>query len=94
MTGTVRVATVYSVGLHVMPPHIGGFLRDHPQVNVRLEYKRTDEIYAACVAGILQLGIVAFPQPRAQLEVVPLWHDRLVFVCSPSIAWPTGPSCA
>lgn len=83
MTGTVRVATVYSVGLHVMPPHIKGFLRDHPQVNVRLEYKRTDEIYAACVAGILQLGIVAFPQPRAQLEVVPLWHDRLVFVCSP-----------
>lgn len=83
MSGTVRVATVYSVGLHVLPPHIKGFLRDHPQVNIRLEYKRTDEIYAACLGGILQLGIVAFPLPKAQIEVVPLWHDRLVFVCSP-----------
>lgn len=83
MAGTVHVATVYSVGLHVLPPHLKQFLKAHPQVNVRLEYKRTNEVYAACASGILQFGIVAFPLRRAHLEVVPLWHDRLIFVCSP-----------
>lgn len=83
MSGTVHVATVYSVGLHVLPPHLKQFLKAHPQVNVRLEYKRTNEVYAACQSGVLQFGIVALPQRRARLEVVPLWHDQLVFVCSP-----------
>lgn len=83
MAGTVHMATVYSVGLHVLPPHLKRFLQAHPQVNVRLEYKRTNEVYAGCLSGILQLGIVAFPMRRPQLEVVPLWNDRLVFVCSP-----------
>ena len=89
MSGTVRVATVYSVGLHVLPPHLKGFLQEHRQVNVRLEYKRTNEVYAACASGVLQFGIVAFPLRRAQIEVVPLWHDRLLFVCSPEhrLAW-------
>lgn len=83
MSGTVRVATVYSVGLHVLPPHLKSFLREYPQVNVRLEYRRTDEVYAGCLSGDLHFGIVALPMRRAQLEVIPLWHDRLVFVCSP-----------
>lgn len=83
MAGTVHVATVYSVGLHVLPPHLKRFLKAHPQVNVRLEYKRTNEVYAACASGVLQFGIVAFPLRRTHLEVVPLWHDRLLLVCSP-----------
>lgn len=83
MAGTVHAATAYSVGLHVLPPHLKQFLKAHPQVNVRLEYKRTNEVYAACASGVLQFGIVAFPLRRAQLAVVPLWHDRLIFVCSP-----------
>lgn len=83
MAGTVHVATVYSVGLHVLPPHLKRFLKAHPQVNVRLEYKRTNEVYAACTSGVLQFGIVAFPLRRTHLEVVPLWHDRLLLVCSP-----------
>ena len=83
MSGTVHVAPVYSVGLHVLPPHLKQFLKAHPQVNVRLEYRRTNEVYAACQSGVLQFGIVALPQRRARLEVVPLWHDQLVFVCSP-----------
>ncbi len=89
MAGTVHVATVYSVGLHVLPPHLKRFLKANPQVNVRLEYKRTNEVYAACASGVLQFGIVAFPLRRAQIEVVPLWHDRLLFVCSPEhrLAW-------
>lgn len=83
MTGTVRVATVYSVGLHALPPFVKQFLAAHPQVNVRVEYSRTDRVYEACLNGTIDFGIVAQPLRRAQLEVVPLKPEPLVLVCSP-----------
>lgn len=83
MTGTVRVATVYSVGLHALPPYIKQFLRAHPQVNVRVEYARTDKVSEACLEGTIDFGIVAHPPRRPQLEVTLLKPDPLVLVCSP-----------
>jgi DNA-binding transcriptional LysR family regulator len=83
IAGTVRVATVYSVGLHILPGAIKSFLTAHPQVNVRLEYRRTDQVYAACLAGEIDLGIVALPTHRPQLEVTPLRPDTLVLALPP-----------
>ena len=86
LSGTVRVATVYSVGLHDLPPHVKTFLETHPQVNVRMEYSRTDRVYEACLDGTIDFGIVALPSRRPQLELVRLRDDELVFVCSPDHA--------
>jgi LysR family transcriptional regulator, transcriptional activator of the cysJI operon len=83
VTGTVRVATVYSVGLHTLPPAMKAFLRAHPQVNVRLEYRRTDQVYDAAVLGDIDLGIVALPSRRPQLEVVSLGRDELLLAAPP-----------
>jgi DNA-binding transcriptional LysR family regulator len=83
MTGTVRVATVYSVGLHALPPHVKEFLREHPQVAIQVEYSRTDRVVEACLSGHIDLGIVAFPSRRSQLEVIPLRDEELVLVVSP-----------
>jgi DNA-binding transcriptional LysR family regulator len=81
--GKVRVATVYSVGLHTLPPALKLFLQKHPEVSVRLEYRRTDQIYAACLSGELDFGIVALPTRRAQLLVTPLGEDELVITLPP-----------
>jgi DNA-binding transcriptional LysR family regulator len=59
------------------------FLQKHPQVSVRLEYHRTDQVYAACIAGEIDFGIVALPSRRPQLEVVLLREDELVVVVPP-----------
>jgi len=83
MTGTVRVATVYSVGLHALPPHVKQFLREHPQVQIQVEYSRTDRVVEACLSGDIDLGIVAFPTRRPKLEVIPLRDEELVLVVSP-----------
>ncbi len=82
--GTVRVATVYSVGLHTLPSAIKRCLADHPGVNVRLSYRRTNEVYAACLDGEVDFGIVALPVRRPQLQIVDLGHDELVVVAPPS----------
>ena len=83
VSGTLRVATVYSLGLHALPPFVKQFLRMNPQVNVRVEYSRTDRVYAGCLDGTIDLGIVAQPLRRARIEVVPLKPEALVVVCSP-----------
>lgn len=83
MTGTVRVATVYSVGLHTLPPFVKQFLATNPQVNVRVEFSRTDRVYEACLDGSIDFGIVAQPTRRAQIEIIPLRPEPLILVCSP-----------
>jgi DNA-binding transcriptional LysR family regulator len=84
VAGTVRVATVYSVGLHTLPPAIKRCLAEHPEVNVRLSYRRTNDVYADCLDGEVDFGIVAVPTRRPGLEVVPLGHDELVIAAPPS----------
>ena len=86
IAGTIRMATVYSVGLHELPPYIKRFIKEHPQVNVHLEYSRTDKVYEACLNNTLDFGIVALPAKKPQLEIIPLRDDRLVLVVSPEHA--------
>src|SRR5687768_6737938 len=86
LAGTVRVATVYSVGLHTLPRVIKRCLVEHPRVNVRLSYRRTNEVSAACLDGEVDFGIVALPARRAQLAIVPLGYDELLVTAPPTHA--------
>jgi DNA-binding transcriptional LysR family regulator len=83
IAGSVRVSTVYSVGLHTLPRAMKRFLQRHPQVSLRLEYRRTDQVVDACLAGETDFGIVALPARRPQLEIVALREDELVIVVAP-----------
>jgi len=82
--GALRVAIVYSVGLHELPPYLKEYLRNFPQVNVHVEYARPNKIYDDAVAGRIDLGIVAYPAKHPQITVIPFREDRLVVVCQPS----------
>ena len=83
VAGTVRVATVYSVGLHALPPRLKPFLAAHPRVNVHLEYKQTDKVYDDVVSGSMDVGIVACPSAKRGLEVIPFAEEEMVLVCAP-----------
>lgn len=86
VAGTVRVATVYSVGLHALPPRLKPFLASHPRVNVHLEYKQTGEVYKDVGAGSVDVGIVACPAPRRGVEIVPFEEEEMVLICAPEHA--------
>jgi DNA-binding transcriptional LysR family regulator len=83
LAGRVRVATVYSIGLHALPPYVTRFMKACPQVKVHLEYRRTDRVCDGCLDGTIDVGIVAFPIRRSTLTVVPWQDEELVLVCSP-----------
>ncbi len=83
IVGTIRVAAVYSIGLHELPPYIKTFMKAHPQVRVHIEYSRTDKVYEACLNNTIDFGIVALPLRRPNIAVIPMRQDKLVVVCHP-----------
>src|ERR671933_1065707 len=84
VSGTVRVATVYSVGLHELPPVVRRFMELYPAAKIDLEYSRTTRIVRDVLSGAVELGVVAFPEKRRGLTIIPLPGDRLVLICPPS----------
>ena len=83
VSGTVHVATVYSIGLHELPAVIRRFMGEHPEAKIDLEYSRTTRIVRDVLAGTVELGVVAYPEKKRGLSVVPLGGDRLVLICPP-----------
>lgn len=83
IAGAIRVAAVYSIGLHELPPYVKQFIKAHPQVKVHIEYSRTDKVYEACLNNTIDFGIVALPLRYPNIAVIPLREDKLVLVCGP-----------
>jgi DNA-binding transcriptional LysR family regulator len=84
IAGTVRMATVYSIGLHELPSYVTRFMRAYPHVPVHVEYRRTDKVCDGCLDDTLDFGIVAFPIRRANVAVIPWHEEKLVLVCPPA----------
>jgi LysR family transcriptional regulator, transcriptional activator of the cysJI operon len=84
ISGTIRVATIYSIGLHDLPPYLKKFLKAYPTVNVHVEYRRSNQVYEDVLGNVVDLGLVAYPSKDSKLEVVPLRKDMLVLICHPS----------
>ncbi len=83
VVGEVRVATIYSVGMHELHPYLTEFMRRYPGARVRMEYSRANRIYEAVVGNAADVGIVAYPARRSGIEILPFKQDELVLVCSP-----------
>lgn len=83
ISGTIRVATIYSIGLHDLPPYIKKFLKSYPTVNVHVEYRRSNQVYEDVLGNVVDLGLVAYPVKENRLEIVPLRKDKLVVICHP-----------
>ncbi len=83
ISGTIRVATIYSIGLHDLPPYIKKFLKSYPTVNVHVEYRRANQVYDDVLSNVVDLGLVAYPTRESKLETVSLRKDPLVLICHP-----------
>lgn len=83
ISGTIRVSTIYSVGLHDLPPYMKRFLKEYPTVKVHVEYRRSNQVYDDVLGNLVDLGLVAYPVKDSRLEIVPLHNDMLVLICHP-----------
>ena len=83
VSGTVRVAAIYSVGLHDMSRHLQRFTALHPHAKVRLDYLHPHKVVEAVLEGEADLGILSYPLATRTIAVIPLRDEPMVFVCPP-----------
>jgi LysR family transcriptional regulator, transcriptional activator of the cysJI operon len=83
MAGSVRVATIYSVGLYELTIVVKTFLKMYPKVNLHVEYSKGSRVYEDCLRGALDLGIVTYPEPCKGVRIIPLPADKLILICAP-----------
>jgi DNA-binding transcriptional LysR family regulator len=81
--GTTTISAIYSVGLHELQSVQRTLLKSHPKVNLRLSYRRNDQVYDDVILGAADIGIVAYPQPRAGVDILPFRDDKLVLALAP-----------
>ena len=83
VSGNLRIATIYSIGLHDLPAYVKKFLKQYPTVNVHIEYRRANQVYEDVIGNVVDLGLVAYPVRNRKLEICSLRRDPLVLSCHP-----------
>src|SRR6058998_3042072 len=82
--GTVRVAAIYSVGLHDVSRHVQRFMSLYPAARVQLECLHPHKVVEAVVQGEADVGIMSYPPAHRALSIVPLRSEPMAFVCHPN----------
>jgi DNA-binding transcriptional LysR family regulator len=81
LRGRIRLLSNTAATLEFLPPLLGRFLSNHPNVDVDLEERTSPEIARAVAGGHADIGIVAdVVDAAAELETFPFADDRLVLV--------------
>src|SRR5215471_3035204 len=84
VSGTIRVSTIYSIGLHDLPPYVKKFLKAYPTVNIHVEYRRANQVYEDVTGNVVDLGLVAYPTKDSKLEILPIKKDPMVLITHPN----------
>lgn len=82
--GELKVSTVYSIGFHELPPVLEIFRDRFPNVELAMQYRRANQVYADVLDSKADLGLVAYPKARKGIEVETVWKDKLVMICQPT----------
>ena len=82
--GTVRVAAIYSVGLHDLSRHMQPFMSAYPHARVLLECLHPHKVVDAVMNDEADLGILSYPAASRALQVLPLRSEPMTVVAHPT----------
>ncbi len=81
--GSIRVASIYSVGVSELIQLERRFSELHPQAEVVVSYLQPAKVYAAVLEDRADLGLVSYPEPSRELTVIPWRREEMVLAASP-----------
>jgi LysR family transcriptional regulator, transcriptional activator of the cysJI operon len=84
LSGELRVAVIFSIGLHELPTRLKVFRAKHPNVQVNVEFRRSPQVYQAVLDGEVDLGLVAYPAKRTGLAFELFDEDEMVLIVPPA----------
>ncbi|WP_395703479.1 LysR substrate-binding domain-containing protein [Aquabacterium sp.] len=91
--GRVRVGASTGAIAHLLPQALQALQAEHPEIDVQVAVLTSEETLARLVAGTLDIGIVALPQPPVAGLVVQRWRRDPVMAFVPA-AWARCPKRA
>lgn len=83
LAGSVRVASIYSAGLHTLTRYIQEFMSLYTDSTVRLEYYHPTKVCSAILNDEADLGVISYPRPHRGLQVIPWLTEEMVIACTP-----------
>jgi LysR family transcriptional regulator, transcriptional activator of the cysJI operon len=83
LEGTVRVASIYSIGLSEMTRLREEFVRSFPKANLQIELMRPDKVYEAVEGDQADLGFISYPEHRRDVTVIPWRDERMTLAAFP-----------
>ena len=82
--GQIKIASIFSIGLHDLPPLLKLFRDRFPKVDMVVSYRRSHEVYTLVSDGEADLGLVAYPAKRNGLQVDVFNEDELILIVHPN----------
>jgi DNA-binding transcriptional LysR family regulator len=83
VSGTVRLASIYSVGILELAPYLKSYLKTYPRVNFRLQYDQAQKIYDDVSSSEIDLGIVPYPRAQRNVDVIEFTENQMVVITPP-----------
>ena len=81
---TVRLAAIYSVGLHDLSQYVDRFRALVPGAGIDLEYMHPDEVSRRILNDQSDLGLMSFVTPGRDLIAIPWQRQLMVVACPPT----------
>ncbi len=81
--GTVRVASIYSVGLSEMSRLEEEFSRRYPHAHLEVDYLRPEKVYEAVLTDQADLGLMSYAESTKEVTVLPWRQEEMVVAASP-----------
>jgi DNA-binding transcriptional LysR family regulator len=82
--GSVRVISIYSIGLSEMTHLRAEFEKRFPDADLQVEYGRPDKVYEAVMQDRADLGLVSYPESNRDLSVIPWRDEAMALAVSPT----------
>ena len=83
VTGEVRVASIYSIGLSEMTRAQEEFTLRHPDTELHIEYARPAAIVNMVQQEQVDLGLISYPEATKELAVIPWRQEEMAVAASP-----------
>lgn len=81
--GTVRVASIYSVGVAEMSDLEREFSTRQPGAKLKVDYLRPEKVYDSVVTDQADIGLISYPEQTREVKVIDWRREEMVVVTAP-----------
>lgn len=81
VTGRASVAAIYSVGLSYLPQLQRLVKATYPKAEVRYQFGHPDEVYRLVEQGLVDFGLVSYPQSSKSVIATAWLEERMLLAC-------------